>query len=350
MELSKNIYWTDIWLIPEHGDMRTLTIADTVTIADVRSAADRIAGHLPATPAWEYPALSRRAGCEVVVKHENVQPTGAFKVRGGLSLLSAMQSTPEGAAQLRRGLVTTSTGNHAQGLAYAARALGCEATIVMPTSAPQVKREAVELLGARVIDHGDTMSESTIRAKELAESTGGRYVDPGSTPEIIAGHATVYLELFAQYPDLEAVYVPVGSGSGAAGARIVRDALSPKCRIYAVQSRQAPAAYESWRSASLVTAPNRTRHSGLATGAGSALPQRILCDGLADFILVEDDEIDSAARILALTAHTLAEGAGAAALAGLLRHLNRDQRCAVVCTGGNASVAELVTLGTSRHE
>jgi threonine dehydratase len=270
-----------------------------------------------------------------------MQPTGAFKVRGGLALAAAMP-----AEELARGLVTASTGNHAQSIAFAARLAGTKAVIVVPETAPACKVEAVRLLGATVVTFGPSMTEAAQHARELALARGLVFVDPGNTPAIIAGHATVYLELLTDRPDLQAIYVPVGSGSGAAGACLVRDRLAPDCRIIGVQSSAAPAAHRSWKSGQIESAPCHTRHSGLATGSGFEIPQSILGRGLHDFILVEDDVIDDAAAVLAHKAHTLAEGAGAAALAGLLSDTGRPERCAVICTGGNASDQELVALGS----
>ena len=312
----------------------------TLTFDDVLRAAEAIGVHLPPTPAWSYPALNAAAGCEVLVKHENMQPTGAFKVRGGLALAVAMP-----AAELARGLVTASTGNHAQSIAFAARLAGTEAVIVVPETAPAGKVEAVRLLGATVVTFGPTMTEAAQHARELALARGLVFVDPGNTPAIIAGHATVYLELLTSRPDLQAIYVPVGSGSGAAGACLVRDRLAPDCRVIGVQSSAAPAAHRSWKSGQIESAPCHTRHSGLATGSGFELPQSVLGRGLHDFLLVDDDAIDDAAAVLAHKAHTLAEGAGAAALGGLLSDTGRPERCAVICTGGNASDEELVALG-----
>lgn len=309
------------------------------SFADIRRAAEAIAVHLPPTPAWSYPALDAVAGCEVVVKHENTQPTGAFKVRGGIALAATMP-----ADQLARGLVTASTGNHAQSIAYAARLADTTATIVVPTSAPTAKVDAVRLLGATVVTFGPTMTEAVAHARQLADERGMSYVDPGNTPAIIAGHATVYVELFRQRPDLEAVYVPIGSGSGAAGACLVRDELAPHCLVVGVQSSAAPAAYRSWASRRAEAAPCLTRHSGLATGHSFDLPQSVLAAGLVRFVLVGDDAIDRAVGLLAHKAHTLAEGAGAAALAGLLHDDARPARCAVVCTGGNASDDDLAAL------
>ncbi|WP_084355230.1 threonine ammonia-lyase [Actinomyces radicidentis] len=314
-----------------------------VSFDGVLRAATALSGVLPATPSWRYPLLDEMAGCEVVVKQENVQPTGAFKVRGGMALVAGMVERL--GSGLPEGLVTASTGNHAQSIAYAARAHGLGAVIVMPSCAPEVKRRAVEALGARVVIEDGTVTDAVRAARERAAGAGWYFVSPCEEPDIIHGHATVYLELLREHPDLEAVYVPVGSGSGAAGACLVRDAIAPSCRIIGVQSAQAPAAWRAWREGRPVEDVCTTRASGLAVAASSGLPQRVMRGALDDFILVDDDAIDDARRLLASCAHTLAEGAGAASLAGLLADGDRPRRCAVVVSGGVADAAELADLG-----
>lgn len=310
-----------------------------VSFDGVLAAMEAVSAVLPPTPAWHYPLLDDVAGTQVVVKHENTQPTGAFKVRGGISLASSLTSAEQAA-----GLVTASTGNHAQSIAFVGQRLGIPAVIVMPVTAPTKKIEATRLLGAEVVLHGDGMTEAVAHAHEIASERGMRYVDPGNDPAIVQGHATVYLELLRQHPDLEAIYVPVGSGSGAAGACIVRDAVAPDCRIVAVQSDAAPAAHLSWSSGSLESADIKTAYSGLATGKGFELPQSVMVRRLDDFILVSEDAIADAIRLLATHAHTLAEGAGAVSLAGLLADEKRPDRCAVICTGGNADATERTAI------
>lgn len=310
-----------------------------VAYAEVLAAAERIAPHLPTTPAWSYPLLDEVVGSCVVVKHENAQPTGAFKVRGGVNL--ALQLSRE---QRAAGLVTASTGNHAQSVCYGARLVGARAVVVVPESAPPSKVAAVRALGGEVVVHGPTMNEASDEARRVAGERGMRYVDPGNDPDIVHGHATVYLELLRQYPDLDVVYVPVGSGTGASGACVVRDALAPGCRVVAVQSEAAPAAHEAWRTGAPAQAPCLTRSSGLATGRSFALPQAVLAGRLDDFLLVSDLQLDAAAGLLARHAHTLAETAGAAGLAGLLVDPDKRDRCAVVVTGGNASEDEIGRL------
>ncbi|MBO3744949.1 pyridoxal-phosphate dependent enzyme [Streptosporangiaceae bacterium NEAU-GS5] len=306
------------------------------TITDVLRAKRLLAPYLPETPMWSYPVLDAVAGAEVCVKHENAQPTGAFKVRGGIVLLSRMTDR-------ERGVVTASTGNHAQSLAYGARIFGAACTVVMPENPNPGKVAAVEALGARVVIAGESMVEAFEHARGLAEEHGFRLVSPGDEPDLLAGVGTLYLEILTRRPDLDAIFVPVGSGTGAAGASVVARALAPRCKVIAVQSAQAPAAHDSWQLGELVHRPMKTRIDGLATGSAFAIPQEVMRAGLDDFLLLDDDVIDQARRLMLTHAHTLAEGAGAAALAGVLarREEYAGKKVAVVCTGGNASPREL---------
>ncbi|GAA2122876.1 threonine ammonia-lyase [Streptomyces synnematoformans] len=308
------------------------------TVTDALRARRLIRDALPPTPLWSYPALARGPAAAVFVKHENTQPTGAFKVRGGLALLASMT-----AEERARGIVGYSTGNHAQSLAYAAARHGAPCTIVMPERPNPGKARAVTALGAELIEHGATFDEARPYAGRLAAERGARLVSAADEPEIVAGVATAYLELFEQAPDLDAVLVPVGGGSGAAAACLVAAAVAPDCRVVAVQSAASPAAYESWRAGRLVERPNRTAAEGLATGTGFALPQALMRAGLADFLLVDDGDIARAQGSLMRDAHTLAEGAGAAAYAALHAHPDAfaGRRVAVICTGGNAQEAEI---------
>ncbi|MCU7730005.1 pyridoxal-phosphate dependent enzyme [Actinoplanes sp. KI2] len=309
-----------------------------LTIDDVRAAREVVRRHLPPTPMWSYPVLNATAGATVLVKHENTQPTGAFKVRGGLVLIAALDGRPT---------VTYSTGNHAQSMAYASHVAGAECTVVMPVGANPAKVAAVQAWGAEVILTGASLADCERHATALAASTGAALVSPGDTPSLIAGVGTLYLEILEARPDLDAIVVPVGSGSGAAAATIVARALAPDCAVIAVQSTASPAAHHAWRSGTRSTRPNRTRVEGLATGRSYDLPQRHLSASLTDFLLVTDDRIAEAQRLLATQAHTLAEGAGAAPLAALLANPDRfaGRDIAIVCTGGNASPQELAMVG-----
>lgn len=309
-----------------------------ISLTDVYRAHRRLSEHLSPTPLLSYPALDAAVGAEVFIKHENLQPIGAFKVRGGLNLLATMSPKDRAA-----GIVGYSTGNHAQSLAYAARRFKVACVIVVPADPNPVKAAAVRALGAELVEHGEHLEAAAEHARRVARSRGMRLVSAANEPELVTGVATAYVEVLTERPDVEAVIVPVGSGTGAAGACVVAEALNPSCRVIAVQSDASPAAHDSWRAGDLVSRPNRTVCDGLATGSGFALPQGILRDRLADFRLVTDDEVAWAQWLLLSRARTVAEGAGAAAMAALLSMKDElaGRRVVVMCTGGNAAEEEL---------
>lgn len=311
------------------------------TFDDVLAAKALLASHLPATPAWSYPVLNEAAGATIWIKHENMQPVGAFKVRGGLNRLASLS-----AEQRARGVIAASTGNHAQSVAYAARQFNAPCTIVMPERANPVKAAAVRALGAELVLRGAVFDDCRHIAGELAAGSGAYYVDSGDEPLLISGVATAALELFETVGELDVLFVPVGSGTGASGACLAARGAAPDCRVIGVQSAQAPAAYQSWRTGALVDRPNETVIEGLSTGRPFALPQQIMREHLHDFLLVDDTEIRSAQRLMITAAHTMAEGAGAAALAGFLTRRQEYAGCRVglICSGGNASEEELAEV------
>jgi threonine dehydratase len=277
-------------------------------------------------------------GTAVYIKHENYQPIGAFKVRGGLNLLAQLPP-----AERAAGVIAASTGNHGQSVAFAARRFGITARIVVPEGANPGKVAAMQGMGAEVIFHGATFDQARLHCEALAAAHGYRYIHSGDEPLLIAGVATGTLEMLEDAPDLEVILVPVGGGSGAAGACIVARAVNPAIEVIGVQAAASPAAYESWRQRASVEAPNRTFAEGLATGTAFALPQAILRDGLADFVLVSDAAIEQAMVWMLERAHTLAEAAGAAPLAAAyeLRDRLRGRQVGLVCSGGNASLDQL---------
>ncbi|MHB1005547.1 MAG: threonine ammonia-lyase [Chloroflexota bacterium] len=305
---------------------------------DVLEARRRVRPYLARTPLHSYPALNALLGAEVYLKHENYQPVGAFKIRGGINLVSRMD-----AAERARGIVTSSTGNHGQSVAYAARLFGVTARIVVPVGANPGKVAAMRGMGAEVIFHGAQIDAARQHCEALAEAHGYRYIHSGNEPYLIAGVATETLEMLEDEPGLAALFVPVGGGSGAAGACIAAKAVNPAIRVVGVQSAASPAAYECWRQRKMVEAPNATIAEGLATGTGFALPQQILWEMLDDFLLVSDAEILQAMGWLVERAHTLAEGAGAAALAGAYKARAdlAGKKVGVVVSGGNVTPAQL---------
>jgi threonine dehydratase len=310
----------------------------TPTFTAALDARRLLSQHLPATPIWNYPLLDATTKATVLVKHENVQPTGAFKVRGGITLLAKMEP-----ADRVRGVVGYSTGNHAQSLAYAAAKFGVQCTIVMPSNPSPAKAEAVRRLGAELIESGANFDEARTAAEHLADQRDMRLVSAANEPDLIAGVATTYIEIFEQAPDLDFIVVPIGSGSGAAAACMVAAAMAPRCQVIGVQSGASPAAHDSWRAGRCLERPNRTVVDGLATGSGFELTQYILRDHLTDFVLVDDDAIAAAQWTMMHDAHTLAEGAGAAALAAVMADPERfaGNRVAIVCSGGNADEREI---------
>jgi threonine dehydratase len=308
------------------------------TLADVLEARRRIAPHLPPTPLREYPALSDAVGAMVLAKHENHQPTGAFKVRGGINLVSQLE--PE---HRERGVIAASTGNHGQSVAYASRLFGVDATICVPEGANPVKLAGMEALGARLVVHGRDFDDAREHCEQLAREHGHRYVHSGNEPLLIAGVATETLEILEEEPRVDVVFVPIGGGSGAAGACVVAKAVNQEIEVIGVQSEAAPTAYRSWRERRLVEDEMATAAEGLATRTAFELPQQILWQWLDDFVLVSEQELVRAQALLIETTRSLVEAAGAAALAGALRLRDRfvGRRVAVVVSGGNVSREQL---------
>ena len=310
------------------------------TLADVVAARDRIRVYLPATPLRNYPSLDRLTGAEVWVKHDNLLPTGAFKVRGGVNLISQLDGPTRA-----RGVIAASTGNHGQSVAFASRIFGVRATVVAPEGANPVKVEAMRDFGAEVLLQGRDYDESREHCERLAAQHGYRYIHSGDEPHLIAGVGTHTLEILEERPDIDAVIVPIGGGSGAAGAAIVAKATRPSIEVIAVQSAQAPTAHDSWREKKLVERPNTTVAEGLSTRTAFELPQRILRELLDDFVLMSDESIMNAVAIMLEKTRTLVEPAGAAPLAALLSPALGDRlrgkRVALICSGANISPAQL---------
>ena len=327
------------------SDGRRTTTADTngvetPTLADVLAARKRIRPYLEPSPLRRYPSLDRVVGTEVWVKHENLLPTGAFKVRGGVNLMSQLD------AQTRaRGVVTASTGNHGQSIGFAARLFGVRAIICAPENANTVKVEAMRDLGAEVVLVGKDFDDAREHCEELAREHGHRYIHSGNEPDLIAGVGTHTLEILEEQPDIEVVIVPVGGGSGASGACIAGKSIRPAIEVIGVQSAQAPTAHDSWREGKLVERPMQTTAEGLATRTAFELPQRILRDMLDDFVLVNDDELFAAVATMIEKTRTLVEPAGAASLAAALspavKKRLQGRKVALVCSGANISPAQL---------
>jgi threonine dehydratase len=307
-------------------------------LADVLEARRTIAPYLLRTPLHSYPGLGELVGAEVHVKHENHLPTGAFKVRGGINLVSHLEP-----GERARGLVTASTGNHGQSIGYAGRLFGARVVGCVPVGANPVKLRSMRALGVEVVEHGRDFDEAREHCEALAEERGYRYVHSGNEPWLIAGVGTHTLEALEQEPRLDAILVPIGGGSGAAGACIVAKAVAPGCEVIGVQAEYAPAAFRSWQARAVLEEAMSTAAEGLATRVGFELPQSILWEYLDDFVLVGEDELREAARLMIEHTRNLVETAGAAPLAAALRLRERlaGRRVALICTGGNVTLDQL---------
>ncbi len=318
--------------------MAISTLLPIPGLSEILAARNRIRPYLAPTPLHAYFGLSDLIGTEVLVKHENYQPVGAFKIRGGINLIAQLR--PE---EREAGVTGASTGNHGQSLAYASRLFKVTARIVVPEGANPGKVAAMEGLGAEVISHGANFDAAKAHCEQLSAGKGYRYIHSGDEPDLIAGVATEALEMLEARPDLNVIIVPVGGGSGAAGCCLAAKALKPEIEVIGVQSEAAPAAYETWKRGQMVEIPSRTMAEGLATGAAFQYPQAIMGRYLDDFHLVTEAELQQAILWYLERAHTLTEAAGAAALALAykIRKQLKGKTVGVICSGGNISLEQL---------
>ncbi len=309
------------------------------TFADVLAARRAIAPYLRPTPVVTSPALDRLLGCRAFVKCENANPTRAFKIRGGINLISRL---PED--ERRRGVIASSTGNHGQSIAYASRLFGVRATIGVPKNANPVKVQAMRDLGGEVVEIGRDFDEAREWVERTAEAEGYRYIHSANEPLLIAGVATISLELIDEVPDLDVIIVPVGGGSGASGHCITAKTINPGVQVIGVQAAGAPAVERSWRARRHITTETMTtKAEGLATRIPFELPLGILWDKLDDLILVNDEEMEDGIRILLDTTRQVAEHAGAAPVAAARRLWDRisGRKVGLILSGGNITIEAL---------
>jgi threonine dehydratase len=308
---------------------------------DVLLARDTISPYLKPTALYPYKSLSTLVGAEVWVKHENHNPTAAFKVRGGVNFMAHLAPDAR-----KLGVITASTGNHGQSVAYAGGLFGVPVVVAMPNGANPVKVDSIRDLGGEVRFVGSCFDDCRAYVEETATRGENYYLSSGDEPLLITGVATHTLEIVETLPDVEVIIVPVGGGTGAAGACLAVKGLNPKIQVIGVQSEAAPAAYRSWKEGGRVEAPSRTFAGGLATAAPFDLSQAILRRDLDDFVLVSELEIRSAMRLMIEKTRNLIEAAGAAPLAAALKLRARLQgkRVALIATGGNATPATLAEV------
>jgi len=312
------------------------------TFTDVLKARKRISPYLTKTPLINYAGLSKVLGFEAYIKHENCQPTGAFKIRGGINLVS--QLSPEEKA---RGIITASTGNHGQSIALASRMFGVKAIVCVQERANPDKVEAIRSYGAEIIAKGKDFDEARVHAERIAKERGLRYIHSANEPLLVSGVGTVGLEILEDLPDMDAVIAPVGGGTQAAGLGIVFKTAAPGVKVIAVQAENAPSVYMSWKSGKLESTESAsTIADGLATRQAFELTVPILRDLIDDFVLVSEDEIKKAIRLYVEKAHTIAEGAGAAPLAAgyKIKDRLRGKKVAMVLSGGNITAEMLKSV------
>lgn len=316
------------------------------TLHDIIAARPNVYRHLRPTPLRQYATLSNLIGTGVWVKHENHQPTGAFKVRGGLNLAAHLTDS-----ERRSGLFTASTGNHGQSIAYAARAFGIQATIAVPEGANPGKVAAMEGLGADILVHGADFDQAREWIMQIAAECEGRYVGP-TEEALICGVGTYALEILEELPDVDVIIVPVGGGSGACGTSIVAKSINPNIAVIGAQSAQAPAAQQSWMSGQLITAEMETFAEGVATRVPFQNTQRIMRQLLDDFVLVKDDAIEQAILLMLHHTHNLIEGAGAIPLAAARQMAPAlvDKKVVLVASGGNFSLDKLASILARRED
>ena len=308
------------------------------TLRDIYRAKKTIAPHIPRTALHYSSGLSEMLSAEVYLKHEEHLPLGAFKGRGGINLLANLSDEEK-----KRGLITASSGNHGQSMASACKLFGVKAVIGLPEDANPNKVAAMRALGAELVFHGADFDAARLHCERLAKEEGYRFVHPVNDPLLIAGVGTQALETVEDLPDVEVLMLPLGGGSGISGACIVAKGIDPSIEVLAVQSEQAQAGYLSWKKGEIVESEMNTVAEGIATRSGYELAQQIMADLLDDFLLVSDDEIHQAIGTLVDKAHTLAEGAGATALAGAIRYPEKvkGKKVAITVSGGNITVDQL---------
>jgi threonine dehydratase len=309
------------------------------TLQDVYAARPRVYAALTPTPLLKHPLLDEALGLDIHVKHENHNPTCAFKIRGGLNLVSQLSDDDK-----RRGVISASTGNHGQSIAFAARAHGVRCRIVVPVGNNPEKNAAMRAMGAEVVEHGRDFDDARGRTEHMVRDEGWRYVHSANEPHLIAGVGTYGLEIFEALPDVDVILVPIGGGSGACGCSIARSGLKSKARVIGVQAARADAFARSWKGSERVVGETAdTFAEGMATRVTFDLTFGILKRELDDIITLSEDQLQEGVRMALRLTHNLAEGAGAAALAAAKTLGDTLQGKKVVCvmSGGNIDAATL---------
>jgi threonine dehydratase len=316
-------------------------VTSDLTLNDVLAARRIVYRTLRPTPLLQHALLQAESGLDLYVKHENHNPTSAFKIRGGLNLIGQL-----GAAD-RRGVITATTGNHGQSIAFACRREGVPCTIVVPEGNNPEKNAAMRALGATVVETGRDFDAAREYVEAVNRERGLRYVHSANEPLLIAGVATYALEIFEELPDVDVAIVPIGGGSGACGCALVRSWLGSRAIVVGVQAEEADAFTRSWRTGQRVTRDRvATFAEGMATRVTFDLTFGILQRSLDDLVTLTEDELAEGVRLALRTTHNLAEGAGAASIGAAMKLRDRLRGKKVVCvmSGGNIDAATLTRV------
>ena len=300
---------------------------------NVLKAGERVYRFLSKTPLYRYPGLSRLLGAEVYVKHENHQPVGAFKVRGGVNLLSTL---PE--AERRGGVICATRGNHGQSVAFAAQKFGAKAVVVVPHGNNPEKNRAMAELGAEIVEYGRDFDEAKEKVAKLTQQHGYRYIKSANEPRLIEGVGTYALEIHQELRDVDFIFVPIGLGSGLSGNCLVAEGLNSKVELIGCQAAAAPAVGRSILENRWVeTETADTVADGLATRVPEELTLDIMRRRVGDVVFVSEEEIEEGIRLFLSFTHNLAEGAAAAALSAALKRKEKikNKKAVIVLTGAN---------------
>ena len=309
------------------------------SLQDIYAARPRVYSALKPSPLLKHPLLDEALGLDIHVKHENHNPTCAFKVRGGLNLVAQLSDDDK-----RKGVISASTGNHGQSIALAARIHGVRCRIVVPVGNNPEKNAAMRAMGADVVEHGRDFDEARERVERMVKDEGWRYVHSANEPDLLAGVGTYALEIFEELPDVDVIFVPIGGGSGACGCCLVRSGLKSKARVVGVQAARADAFTRSWRGPSRVVGDSAdTFAEGMATRVTFDLTFGLLKQQLDDVVTLEEEELREGVRMALRLTHNLAEGAGASALvaAKTSRDTLAGKKVVCVMSGGNIDGATL---------
>lgn len=314
----------------------------TVSFHGIVAARKVVNRYLQRTPLRHYQELSEKLGFQAYVKHENHLITGCFKVRGGINFIYNLPKDLK-----ERGVVTATRGNHGQSIAFAATQFGVKATVVVPYGNNPDKNSAMKAFGAELIEYGKDFDEALELCEKLQTERGLYYIHPCLEPELFHGVGTYSLEIFEDLPDVNAIIVPIGGGSGVCGAITVAKAINPNVKVIGVQAENAPAIYRSWKEGKHVETDScDTIADGLATRVPFSLPFSIIKDGIDEIILVSEDEIREGIRTALRYTHNLAEGAAASTIAGAYKLTEKlaGQNVAMVMSGGNIDMETLKSI------